>query len=250
MSEESGRGFARQITDSNLAKFAPLLRDRTKEPAPPLSGENSPSKPQPSPSTDELAAARSLFHGSTVHVNLPFTFSWGPVGSTTPAGTPTVDVGSTEGNIGGESGVSYQVLVAEIPGPGRWSQASFSRKVFTEFFGAGVIHLTRFDTLGTLVHETANPIVKSSNNYCYELEAARGLSYPDKNVGRPIGVFLRLEPSQFQYTILMPSDPGYTMLATFLDSNWEGRAGQMRRVPTDLDTLISIWPSAPLPLLW
>ena len=249
MSEEAGKGFARQVTDLNLAKFAPLLRDRTKEPTPPLSEENVPPKTTPGSGTDELSAAQSLFAGSRVRVRLPFTFSWGTPGQATEAGTPMVEPGPTEGEASDDSGVSYSVLVAEIPGPGRWKQASFSREVFVEFFGAGIIEFTYIDPHGTLVHDTANPIVKSSRNYCYELGAAAGLAYPNVGIGRPIGVFLRLEPQQFQYCLVMPSDPGHTILVTFLANNWVGSARLMRRVNTDLDALISIWPSAPLPLI-
>ena len=248
MSEEAGKGFARQVTDSNLAKLAPLLRDRTKEPTPPLSEENAPSKPTPGPGSDELAAAQSLFAGSRVRVELPFTFPWGTPGSATETGTPMVEPGSTEGETGDDSGVSYSVLVAEIPGPGRWSQASFSRKVFSEFFGAGTIDLTYINTQGTQIHQTAAPIVKKSINFCYELGAAAELAYPTKDDGRPIGVFLRLETQKFQYRLVMPTDPAHTILVAFLANNWKGPARHMRRVITDLPKLLSAWPAASLPL--
>ena len=247
MSEEAGKGFARQVTDSNLAKLAPLLRDRTKDPIPPLSEETTPSKPTPGPGSDELAAAQSLFAGSRVRVKLPFTFPWGGPGSVTETGTSIVEPGSTDGETGDESGVSYSVLVAEIPGPGRWSQASFNKKVFSEFFGAGTIDLSYINTQGTLVQESAAPIKKKSINFCYELGAAAGLEYPSKEAGRPIGVFLRLESQKFQYRLVMPSDPVHTILVTFLANNWKGPARYMRRVTADLPELLSVWPDASLP---
>ena len=248
MSEEVGKGFARQVKDSNLAKFAPLLRDRTKDPTPPLSEENGPLKLMPGSGRDELSAAQSLFAGSRVRVDLPFTFSWWTPVPASEAGISIADLGSTEGEAGGDSGVSYSVLVAEIPGPGRWTQASFNRKVFYEFFGADIIELTYIDAHGTLVHDNANPIVKKSKNYCYELGAAAGLKYPNGDNGRPIGVFLRLNPQQFHYRLMMPSDPDHTILVTFLANDWKGPAGRMRRVVTDLDTLLNVWSSAQLPL--
>ena len=64
-----------------------------------------------------------------------------------------VEPGSNEGETDDDSGVGYSVLVAEIPGAGRWSQANFSRKVFSEFFGAGTIDLTYIDTQGTQIHQ-------------------------------------------------------------------------------------------------
>ena len=238
MSEEVGKGFARRVTKLNLAKFAALLRDRTKEP----------SGPPPGSSTDESVAAQSLFNGSRVRVALPFTFPWDTPGTTTATGTSSPEPGSTEEEISDDPGASHAVLIAEIPGPGRWSQASFSRNVFFEFFGAGPINLNYIDAHGTLIHETENPIVKKSSNYCYELGAAAGLEYPSGNVGRPISVFLRIGPQQFQYKLVMPSDPDYPLLVMFLANNWSGPAGRMRRVTTDLDTLLGIWPAARLPL--
>ena len=248
MSEEAGKGFARKVTDSNLAKLAPLLRDRTKDPTQPLSEENAPSKPMPGSGSDELAAAQSLFAGSRVHVQLPFTFPRGTPGSATETGTPMVEPGSNEGETDDDSGVGYSVLVAEIPGAGRWSQANFSRKVFSEFFGAGTIDLTYIDTQGTQIHQTAAPIVKGSINFCYELRAAKKLAYPNKDDGRPIGVFLRLGTQEFQYRLVMPNDPAHTILVAFLANNWKGPARYMRRVITDLPKLLSAWPAASLPL--
>ena len=142
MSEEVGKGFARRVTGSNLTRFAPLLRDLTKESNPPASDENAQSESPPGTSADELAAAQSLFQGLKVRVALPFTFPRVPSRSAPPGGTSSGGNGSTEGEDGDVPSVNYPVLVAEIPGPGRWTQASFSKDVFSNFFGAGVIGLT------------------------------------------------------------------------------------------------------------
>ena len=248
MSEEAGKGFARWVTASNLTRLAPLLRDLTKGSSPPTSYENAQSESPPGSSTDELAAAQSLFQGLKVRVILPFTFPTIPSGSGTSGGTSSVGNGSAEGEDGDDLGINYPVLVAEIPGPGRWTQASFSKDVFFNFFGAGAIGLNYMNAQGEAIHETKNPIKKGSSNYCYELAAARSLSYPDKSIGRPIGVFLRIETVQFQYVIVMPQDPGYAMLAAFLASRLGEPTRLMRRVPTDLEALLGAWPSAPLPL--
>lgn len=248
MSEEVGKGFARRVTGSNLRRFAALLRDLTRESNPPTSDENALSESPPGTSTDELAAAQSQFQGLKVRVALPFTFPRVPSRSATPRGTPSGGNGSTGGEDRAIPSVNYPVLVAEIPGPGRWTQASFSKDVFSNFFGGGTIGLTYLNAQGEAIHGTKNPIEKGSSNYCYELAAARGLSYPDKSVGRPIGLFLRFEPGQFQYVIVMPHDPNHTTLATFLTNRWDGPTGRMRRVTTDLEDLLGAWPSAPLPL--
>ena len=248
MSEEVGKGFARRVTGSNLTRFAPLLRDQTKESNPPESDESTQSESTPGTSSDELAAAQSLFQGVKVRVSLPFTIPRVPSGSATTGGNYSDGNGSTEGENGDVPSVNYPVLVAEIPGPGRWTQASFSRDAFQNFFGAEAIDLTYLDDQGEAKRETANPIVKKSSNYCYELGAAVGKDYPNRGDGRPIGVFLRLEPQQFQYAIVMPHEQDHTTLDAFLTNRWEGPAGRMRRVSTDLDTLLGTWPSAPLPL--
>ena len=120
MNEEVGKGFARQVTKSNLAKFAPLLRDRVRKPT----------EPSPTSGTAEVQEAQSLFDGSKVRVSLPFTFSSSMSGITTATKTAGTDPGSSEGEDSDDPVVSHPVLVAEIPGPGRWSQASFSKDDF------------------------------------------------------------------------------------------------------------------------
>ena len=239
MNEEVGKGFARQVTKSNLAKFAPLLRDRVREPT-----ESSPAS-----GTAEVQEAQSLFDGSKVRVSLPFTFPSSMSGITTATKTCGTDPESSEGEDSDDPVVSHPVLVAEIPGPGRWSQASFSRDFFFGFFGGRSVDLTYIDAQGAFIQETANPIVKASSNYCYELRAAVGLNYPSRNTGRPIGVFVRVGPEQFQYRLVMPSDQDHTLLDMFLADNWEGPAGRMRRITTDLDALLGTWPAAQLPFV-
>ena len=248
MSDEVGKGFARRITQSNLSDFAQLLRDRTKTPDNQILSDSAPSGSQPGSGTPELAPAQLQFSGSRVQVDLPFTFSWGTSGPSTVTDPSKPGLVSAKGEIPGNPNASCSVLVAEIPGPGRWTQVSFSKEVFHGFFGAGTIGLEYTDANGTLKHETASAIVKKSSNYCYELGAAMGLGYPSVSDGRPIGVFLRLELQQFRYGLVMPSDPGHTILDSFLAEKWTGPAGRMRRVVTDLETLLEIWPAAPLPL--
>ena len=245
MTEEVGKGFARRVTKLNLVRFVSLLCDRTKEPSPRPLEEIDSSGPPPGFSPDELAAAQALFDGTGVQVKLPFTFSSGIPRLKAASGPGIDEAGSPEGQNDAPFQPGNAVLVSEIPGPGRWSQASFSLKVFTQFFGAGQINLSHINADGTKTHEIANPIVKKSSNFCYELGAAGGLDYPKPNDGRPIGVFLRLEAQQFQYRLVMPSDSAHAVLDTFLANNWEGSPRFMRRVITRLETLLSVWPAAP-----
>ena len=228
MSDEAGKGFVRRVTKSNFANFAPLLRDHTK---------NS-STPSPSPATGEFAAAQALFEGLKIHVSLPFTFSSNIFGEAPGTFSRVTEPTETD-----------SVLVAEIPGPGRWSQVSFSKRVFHEFFGAVPIQLTHMNADGEFIHDIAAPIIKQSKNYCYELRAALGLTYPNKTDGRPIVVFLQVGPQRFHYKILMPSDPHHIALDTFLADNWIGASNRMRRITTSLDRLLGIWPAAQLPFI-
>ena len=237
MSKEAGRGFALQVTQSNFVEIAPLLRDMTKDPQEPSSDS----------SAGESVSTKSgsSFEGSKISVVLPF--SWGTPRTPPETGTINSETESTNVESADDSDYSPSVLVAEIPGPGRWTQASFSQRVFVEFFGAVVIELTYIDSSGTPKHETANPIEKKSKNYCYELGAAVGLDYPNISDGRPIGVFLSMGGQEFQYKLVMPSDPDHTVLDLFLTDKWTGPARWMRRIITDLDTLLSTWPTAGLP---
>ena len=135
MTQDVGKGFARRVTKSNLGSFAPLLRDRTKDPNQQPSEESSPSGTSPGTISDELAAAQALFDGSRVQVQLPFPRSSGTVGQEPGTGPTHAQTGPSEGQDDEASHYGNSVLVAEISGPGRWKQASFSKEVFSDFFG-------------------------------------------------------------------------------------------------------------------
>lgn len=145
----------------------------------------------------------------------------------------------------------YVVLLAEIPAGGdRWNQANFDLETFRTFFGAepGLFRrvvLQHVDASGKLeAVENRQSVSVKSQNYRFELDAAAGKAYPTN--GRPIGVFIRLAPRTFRYRLLMPSDPGYTVVNVALQSMWKGRADRMRRVTTTTDVLATIWPNSPL----
>ena len=243
MTEEAGKGFVRRVTKLTLKNFAPLLRDLTNEPT--TSTEITSSGSPIGSGTNELAAVQALFNGSKVQVHLSFTFPWGELvpKAETPSSIDEMETPDTQNDVSFHP--TDNVLVSEIGGPGRWSQASFSKKIFDEFFGAGQIHLTHINADGTVTSEIANPIVKESSNYCYELGAAANRNYPPLTDGRPIGVFLSLEEQQFQYQLVMPSDPDHAILDGLLAAHWKGSARLMRRVTIDLQTLLNAWPTAP-----
>lgn len=144
-----------------------------------------------------------------------------------------------------------EVLIAEIPRAGdRWAQANFDQENYEGFFGAKVgsqrrISLHHVDSAGGLGEVESRPSVEvASQNYRFELAAARGLAYPTQ--GPPIGVFLRLATGEFLYSLVLPGDPGYQELDALLTAHWQGRADRKRRVRFSVDDVRSAWPSSPL----
>ncbi|MPZ91864.1 MAG: hypothetical protein GEU68_09590 [Actinobacteria bacterium] len=143
------------------------------------------------------------------------------------------------------------VLVAEIPAAGvRWSQANFDLANYEGFFGAKVgtqrrISLYSISESGDTGEVESRPSVEvASQNYRFELAAARGLDYPSD--GRPIGAFVRLPTGQFLYMLVMPDSPQHAALESFLDARWTGRADRMRRVRASVAELRSAWIKSPL----
>jgi hypothetical protein len=143
------------------------------------------------------------------------------------------------------------VLVAEIPkAGGRWNQANFDLRNYEDFFGARVgrphrILLRHVDALGRLEELESRPSVAvRSQNFRFELAAARGLAYPGR--GRPVGVFVRLAAGVFIYRLVMPGDRAYPAIVAFLDDNWEGSANRVRRIPSSVGEVRRFWPDAPL----
>ena len=161
--------------------------------------------------------------------------------STSPKPQPKTDVVSTV----------EKVLVAEIPKAGdRWAQANFDLQNYEQFFGAKAgtqrrISLHHVDASGTLGEVESRPSVEvASQNYRFELAAARGQAYPTG--GSPIGVFVRLTTGEFLYSLLLPGDSGYSEVSQLLSEHWHGRAGRKRRVRFSVEDVVAAWPASPL----
>lgn len=143
-----------------------------------------------------------------------------------------------------------EVLVAEIPRAGnRWAQANFDLENYEGFFGAQVgsqrrISLHHVDASGELGEVESRPSVEvASQNYRFELAAARGRDYPSE--GSPIGVFLRLGTGEFLYLLLLPGEVGYDEVDNLLTTRWLGRADRKRRVRCTVVELQAAWPDSP-----
>jgi hypothetical protein len=142
------------------------------------------------------------------------------------------------------------ILIAEIPrGSTRWEQVNFDKRSFIEFFGVtlGAPKSVRFfhvQSDGSLVGEKVRPpVAVKSRNFCFEIAAASGLSYPPRGV--PIGVFERVSDSDFNYVLLMPGQKEHAVIAKYLDANHPSSSRILRRVQLTSGDLQKIWPDAP-----
>ena len=149
-------------------------------------------------------------------------------------------------------GDSDNVLIAEIPkAASRWNQANFSRNIFINFFGATPgdnslrILFRNIKDDGTLRDIENRPSVTvASSNFRFELEAAAGLDYPI--TGRPIGVFVRISKRMFLYMLLLPDNPKYPELLSYLNQLNSTGGDRMRRCLTKISDLETHCPSLPI----
>jgi len=147
--------------------------------------------------------------------------------------------------------VAGTILIAEIPKGGRWKQANFDLKTFTEYFGLDPEHkklivLTRLRPNGSVEDvEVRQSVSVPSQNYRVELGAASGLQYPT-GASRPIAVFVGIGERQFRYSLLMPGSAGYASAAALLDSRRPRSATRLRREVFTPADVASSWPNSPV----
>lgn len=117
-----------------------------------------------------------------------------------------------------------QLYIGEIPNASkRWSQANFPKESFVNYFGASLENDKEYRVLfknvsldGILGEVEIRPgVMVKSQNYRFELEAARQKKYPDGEE-RPIGIFLKIAVRMFLYMLLMPADLNYKEVREFL----------------------------------
>ena len=140
---------------------------------------------------------------------------------------PGRDVEEDEGSeLSGEDDAELvgNVLVAELVGPGRWSQAAFPEWFIVNFFGVKPggdrLHLLPVTEASVGPEDTVVCGLKEgSRNWYYELRLATTIgNYPSKPL-KPIGVFHRIAPQTCRYTILMPDDVAYPTVSDCLVAN-------------------------------
>ncbi len=142
------------------------------------------------------------------------------------------------------------VLVAELSGPGRWSQAAFPKWFIDNFFevqpGDERLRLLSVTKAGVGELEmVACGHKPGSKNWYYELKLATEIGgYPRLNQ-KPIGLFLRIEPQSFRYTIIMPDSDVYPLIARCLAENLyrvNRPNNENGRTIISVDTLQAAWP--------
>lgn len=145
------------------------------------------------------------------------------------------------------------VLIAEIPNNNkRWSQANFSQETFENYFGATCgengtyrILLKHVNTDGTMCKTEARPSVSVvSSNYRFELDAAKGLAYPEGR-SRPIGIFAKVSCRDFIYTLLMPGQSGYEDVMRLL-AQTQAPTRLMRRISYVAKDVFEAAPALPI----
>ena len=125
-----------------------------------------------------------------------------------------------------EPGFDQPVLIAQLAGPGRWSQAAFPEWFVNNFFKVlpntgDVLRLwpvTRQDGVGP-AEEIICGFKKGSKNWYYELGLATRIGAYPQTPNKPIGVFHRVDSQACRYTIVLPDDELYPFLAGFLEDN-------------------------------
>jgi hypothetical protein len=141
-------------------------------------------------------------------------------------------------------------LIAEVPKSGnRWNQVNFDMKTYQGFFGVSLgkgkdVTFREVRADGTLeAAEQRHGVAVKSQNYRFEVGAAKGLAYPVK--GNPIVVFERVTDSNFHYLLLMPDMASHGLVQNFIDSHYP-KSHQKRRETISEAELEDCWPDCPL----
>jgi hypothetical protein len=157
---------------------------------------------------------------------------------------PTRNVGVETPEVVVERPPAQQgILIAELPGGERWTQATFNTEVYQHFFLSQNAILLTARQLGepTGLQAPARVVVKGSSNYCVEIQAPVGIDFDAAR--RPIVVFMRKETSVFSYSLFVPEREHYDRAADIL-TRWSGppRNGNIRRYQADPNQLRAEWP--------
>ncbi len=148
-----------------------------------------------------------------------------------------------------EPEVEKLVLIAELPGGQRWSQAAFPKRFTKNFFQVEESTDDRLRLLPVTQDKGVDPEVrvpcrsKGSHNWYYELGLAAACGDYPPPPRKPIGVFHRIAHRSCRYTVLMPGDASYPAVSDCLESNLHDRRGnELRRATVAPQVLQDAWP--------
>lgn len=165
-----------------------------------------------------------------------------PIGNVRPASRPI---------SGPPADADY--LIRHVPKAGsRSSQVHFTLGILKRYFRLSEgddLSLQEIDSSfvpHSLEHRQV-VLSPSNGNVKVEVRAAEILdnSYPADPGKRPVLLFKRINPTMFEYMLLMEGDPGYSELNhRLLTLNWHGRSLPYEIV--DTGTMLTIWGDCPL----
>ena len=151
-----------------------------------------------------------------------------------------------------EAAIEGEVLIAELAGPGRWSQAAFPQWFIHNFFHVlpdtgDVLRLfpvTEENGLGE-VEEHRCGHKPGSGNWYFELGLAVAIGQYSPAPNRPIGVFHRIAHQTCRYTVLLPANNSYAFVSNFLTENrnrLNQTRGRLARTIVPAVELRNAWP--------
>jgi HKD family nuclease len=144
-------------------------------------------------------------------------------------------------------------LIRQVPKAGdRSQQVHFTVDILRNYFklSAGEsLLLQQIDDIYSPHPIENRRVVQSSHNKNVRIEvgAAEVLNakYPTDNEKRPVLIFKRVNPTMFEYMLLMDGDLGYDILnSRLLGLKWRHRS--LRYEIVDADTMLTIWDDCPL----
>lgn len=135
---------------------------------------------------------------------------------------------------------------------GRTKQVHFTMDILQNYFKMKVDDHLRLQLINDIYHPEAieeRKIILSgrNRNVKIEIRAAAKLNddYPDDAYKRPILLFRRVNPTLFEYMLLLDGEAGYDLLNEHLNSIvWHGRSLAYEYM--DSGKLLSIWEDCPL----
>ncbi|SER05688.1 hypothetical protein SAMN05216522_110145 [Rosenbergiella nectarea] len=145
------------------------------------------------------------------------------------------------------------ILIAEISKNGdRLQQVNFDKDNFFNFFDATTVQdeatynlFFQVNKDGLMQEKEIRPaVVVKSHNYRFELNAVKGMKYPEE--GKPIGVFLKIAAKSFLYMVVLPTENAHSVLDEFLTEKLGISSNRMRRIRIKAEEIRTRTPDLPI----